>query len=599
MLQQSTIAFHLRDTRERKGTRVGATQIEEISRLGALIIPIFLLFIIGLALRFDPNRRVARPSAAHKVFAKWEEPWGALIVLVRIVLIVFLIDATTTLLFGTTFPYIGKLPDWATFRSPLQAILYTLLSLFAIWIVRRLKRSTMSVWDYAIENDMRFEDWRYADPTLEFRPALLINNYRFRMKWWFKTNIEPITTLQTRMILDCPTFEVFTKRIETGDYPKSYQLKQNGKSLLDTRPWGIWLGPIRRLMKKAVLDEVLHGELLWRIWKDQVDQRTGRMITTRDEMARMLFDELRSLIVCRACSGDLTARQTCAACGGSGATMKNCDQCGGSGIVGSKRCPLCDGFGLHHTPIPIIFLERVQYVWAGRNIHYVENTFPLWLSNLGHLIVYTFFTGIFLLISWFSGAGVTLDTIVQSLLFGGAALVGSLGVAIILIFGTAFNSSGTFFTSYPLRVPKFGDTLWIKLMQLIALLSFGTLLIDTTFVMGQFLIARQSNPVLIIAASSTLTVFAVLFSVGGIYRIHIAMRDAKRSRLDELEHWFQSQADRRDDLDIAKEEELFKDVRELQEWPLDGTVVFGIVSGVVLPVVLSLISFFASSSLFH
>jgi uncharacterized integral membrane protein len=574
-----------------------ASQIEELSRLAALIIPILLLFVIGQVLRFDPNRRVVRPSKALSQVRHLEYPWRFSVLLARLVLIVLLIGAVLALIAQSipALSFMHALPAWLQFDTPTRSVIYALLALVAIWLVRQLKRQTIGLWDYAMDNDLDFSDWRYADPRKDARPPLRVSNYRFRMKWWFKTNLEPITALQLRMIFENPAYADLKAKVDRQEFPPAYGVKKNGKSHLQARPWGLFLGNIASLMKSAVVEGIFFAPPLWEIWRGQVDQRTGQVIITKEQMANMLYLELRNLILCPECRSDATLKTSCSACQGSGAWMPHCPTCGGAGLVKTARCPGCDGLGFHHVPIPIDFLERVQYLWAARNANYVQGTFRFWLTNFAQAIMFVTFTAIFLVVGWLSGIPITGDTIVESLLFAAAALLGVMGVAIILIFGSIFNSSGTFYSSFPLRIAKFGDVLWLRFTQVIAWLAFGTLLIDTTFVMSQFLFARSVNLPLIIAAIATLTTFAILFSLSGIMRIHTAMRDAKRSRLDELDHWLNRV--KQSNFDTSQEEALYKEVRDLAEWPVDGSIMLGVVSGVVLPVVLTLISVLASNSL--
>ncbi|HEY7983299.1 MAG TPA: hypothetical protein VID73_03975, partial [Ktedonobacterales bacterium] len=195
---------------------------------------------------------------------------------------------------------------------------------------------------------------------------------------------------------------------------------------------------------------------------------------------------------------------------------------------------------------------------------------------------------LFLGVSLLFQSTANVDLLAQAMLFGEAVLLGMLSGAIVFVFASAFNGSGMLISSYPLRDTKFGNRVWTQLMNLLGVLTFGSLLIDTTYVMSQFLFVHNANPALVGLATSTVTVFVILISFGGFYTIHTAMRDTKRSRLDELADWLHQTRDAQNQVETAQEEEFFKEVRQLQEWPIDLATTFGIVSGILIPIALAL-----------
>lgn len=66
------------------------------------------------------------------------------------------------------------------------------------------------------------------------------------------------------------------------------------------------------------------------------------------------------------------------------------------------------------------------------------------------------------------------------------------------------------------------------------------------------------------------------------------MRDTKQSRLDELADWLYQSWNTESQLNTDQEEAFFKEIRQVQEWPIDLATTFGIVSGILIPVTLSL-----------
>ncbi len=592
------------------------SQTIQFGRLFALILPVIFLGAINLILRFDPNRRVVRPSQALKHYEALERGWSLWSLVVRVILSLFLADTVLAILAQTTPDpaIVAWLPAPLRSTSPALSAIYVALTFVAIWNVKNLKRLTVSIWDYVAESVLVFQDWRSLRDHDDFRPSLRLGNYRFRMKWWFKTNLEAVTSLQLRMILDAPTLTDFQNQVKNGDFPAAFRLKNTrGKALLSSRPWGLLLGPIKTIMLDSVAgfrrgkgrrgDTYDHGifyaEPLWEIWQDQLDPQTNQRITTRQQMAEMLYRDLRATITCPACLNDEAQRATCERCAHSGAFMPPCPACKGKGAQNKIRCQLCDGLGLNQTPVPVQFLERLQYLWVARNADFVRQTFRVWLTNMAYSCAFALLVIIYLLTFWLSGAALTIDTLIQIFLFAGASLVGCVGAAIILVFGKTFNSSGTFYASFPLRVTKFGDLLWTKFMAIITALSFGILFIDTTLVLSQYFFGGSSDTIVYsIVAIFGLTLLALLLSVSGVVQVHRAMKDAKQSRLDELEHWLNDPKVRERNFDRSQEEDLFKEVREMTEWPIDGTVILGVISGIVLPLLLALASIATSSSFF-
>ncbi len=557
-------------------------QASDIIRLGALLIPVLVLFVAGQALRFDPNRRALRPSISAIAIKPFEEPWGRFFLLLRGVLtLLLMLDFVEIVLNGAHQQAIlGYFPAWLIFRNPDLGAVYVGLALFAIWIIRRLKRMSLSIFDDAFETHLDYNGWRVVDLEKDSRPMLILGTWRYQMKWWFKTNLEPITAVQLRMICEAPTYVAFRDRVNQDEFPACFT------NVMGKRPWGRLLGTVRQQMQKLVLEKVFQADELWKMWHNAQNPYTGQAITNKDQMADMLYTELRNTIICPACLAHPTQIADCAECLGSGTTQAPCPSCKGTGFgAPEKLCQHCGGTGLNLQPTPVAFLDRLQYLWMARNIGFLKQTFPVWLSNRMYVIVFALTTTIFLTTSLLFGGIFTVDLLVGALLFGGAALLGCVGGGIVVIFGSAFNSSGTLLTSYPVRYSRFGNRIWARLMNLIVLLIFGFLLIDTTFLMSQFLFEHHTNGTVVIGAAFALTTFVVLYSVIGISRIHVAMRDAKRSRLDELEAWlYHAPAG----TDTSQAVEMFNAVRELQEWPLDVSTILGIISGVVLPILLTL-----------
>jgi hypothetical protein len=441
----------------------------------------------------------------------------------------------------------------------------------------------MRVFDQAFESHLDFADWRTVNLERDSRPALHLGKWRYQMKWNFKTNPEPIDALHMRMLLDCPDFDTFEQHIKDEVYPPSFT------SILNDYPYGRFVGTIKDIMRVDVLQRMYRSKTLWEIWENERNPQTGALLTDPDNMARMIYAEIRTLIVCQQCGADAPAITTCQTCNGSGALVVPCELCHGKGLgTKGQPCRQCGGLGLHHRPILVAFMNRLQYIWMARNVDYLKMTYPVWLSYLTYVGIFATSGAIFVGASLLFQTPFSLDLLVDAGLFGAAALLGSLGAAIVVIFGTAFNGSGMLLASYPLRYTKFGNHIWIQLMNLIGLLTFGALLIDTTFVLSQVLFTSHINIVLLILATSVLSLFVVLFSFGGFYSIHTAMRDTKRSRLEELTEWLYQNKRAENSIDTAQEEEFFKEIRELQEWPIDMVTTLGIVSGILIPVILSL-----------
>jgi hypothetical protein len=567
-----------------------SSPVTDTIRLGALIIPILVLFVAGQALHFDPNRRLRRPSKAREAISRYEQPWGVFLYLLRVLLVLLiLLDLIEITLIGTNQrDLLTYLPAWAIFQNPNLEVIYALLAYFALEMVDRLKRMSMNTFDFAFETHLDFEDWRMVDVERDSRPTLLLGKWRYYMKWWFKTDLELIDVVQMRMLIDCPDFETFKYRILHDDYPPRFA------KILNTSPWGKFLGTIRELMRVDVIERIFHSPSLWEIWRKEINPMTGKRYT-EEEMATTLYAELRGLLVCPQCQALPAQLADCRMCFGSGARMGHCTECLGKGVdEHEQQCSHCGGLGLNHRPIPFAFLNRLQYLWMARNVDYLRKTFHVWLANRTYVVIFGSSALIFLAVSLFLQSNFNVDLLVEAVLFGGAALIGSLGAAIVIIFGSAFNSSGTLASPYPLRYAKFGNPIWVQLRNIISWLTFSMLLIDTTFVMSQFLFEHHSNTVMVILAASALTLFVMFFGFGGVFSIHAAMRDSKRSRLDELEDWLFRNKLKQEPADSSQEEECIKEIRDLQEWPLDVPTTLGIFSGIVLPVMLSVGSTLAS-----
>lgn len=561
-----------------------SSQANDLIRLGAFIIPILVLLIAGQALRFDPNRRVTRISVTREAVHPFEQPWGYFIGAIRWFLVVLLLlDIVQIALMSLQeHALLALLPAWATFSDPNGSAIYATLALLALWIIRRLKYMSMNIFDLAFETHLDFADWRTVDVEHDTRPALHLGNWRYEMKWNFKTNPEAIDALHMRMILECPTFAEFKQCIEDDKYPPGFA------PVMQRHPYGPFLGTTRKLMHEAVLEGIYQSGTLWDIWENQMNPQTNMVISSKAEMADMLYNEIRSLIVCTNCKAAPEQVSLCTTCHGSGAVLVHCTVCHGSGLSEKTvPCKQCGGLGLHHKPIPVVFMNRLQYFWMARNVDYLTKTFPVWLSYLTYFAILGVSTALFLGGSLVFQSSFSPDLLVEALLFGAAALLGSLGAAIVIIFASAFNGSGILLSSYPLRDVKFGNHIWIQLMNLLALFTFSALLIDSTFALSQFLFASTANVAALIVATSVFTLFLVMISFGGFYSIHTAMRDTKKSRLDELADWLH-QHPPESDLDTTQEEEFFKEIRNLQEWPIDIAVSFGIISGILIPVTLSL-----------
>ena len=356
-------------------------------------------------------------------------------------------------------------------------------------------------------------------------------------------------------------------------------------------------------MEKDVLEKIYRAGSLWAIWEGKPNPyQNGALITTPTQMASMLYTELRGLILCADCQMHPEKVAACGTCLGSGTRLIHCAHCQGVGLNERKKsCEQCGGLGLRHRLVPGAFMNRLQYLWMGRNVDLMKGLFPVWLSNLTYLSIFAITTGIFLGASLLFQATITFDLLVQALLFGEAVLLGMLSGAIVFVFAVAFNGSGMLISSYPLRDTKFGNSVFTQLMNLLGWLTFGSLLIDTTFVMSQFLFAQNINFVALALATSTVTAFVIVISFGGFYSIHTAMRDTKQSRLDELGEWLHQPRDPDSPLDTDQEEDFYKEIRQLEEWPIDLATTFGIVSGILIPITLALggpISAFLSS-IFH
>jgi hypothetical protein len=576
-----------------------SAQLGDIIRLGSFVIPIIILLIAGQVVRFDPNRRLSRPSVCKAAIKGREQPWGWILQTVRVILVALLVVDLAQI--GLTSlgdsSLLAWAPAWAIFQNPNGSAIYVSLALLATWFVGRLKRTSMDIFDQVFESHLDFNDWRTADYTRDSRPALHLGNWRYQMKWNFKTNPEPIDALHMRMIIDCHDFAEFERRIKAGEYPGGFE------KILKYSPYGRILGDTRSLMEHDMLHRIYRAPSLFAIWENQPNPyANGALITSDTEMASMLYTELRGLILCAECRAHPEKVAACAECGGTGARLFRCADCGGSGINAKKKsCEQCGGLGLRHTLVPGAFMNRLQYLWMGRNVDLMKNLFPVWLSNLTYASVLAVATALFLGASLLFGGALNVDLLAQSLLFGEAVLLGMLSGAIVFVFAVAFNGSGMLIASYPLRETKFGNHVFSQLMNLLGWLTFGSLLIDTTFVMSQFLFVHNINVAALALAASTVTAFVIVISFGGFYSIHTAMRDTKQSRLDELSEWLHHPQRRDTTLDTDQEEEFFKELRDLQEWPIDLNVGLGIVSGILIPVALSLGSVLTGplSSLFH
>lgn len=479
---------------------MGTNQASAIIRLGALIIPIIILFVAGQALRFDPNRRVARPSQTKAAIHDFERPWGWFFVIARSLLILLLVldVGEIALRSVSNQAWLAILPRWAVFQNPSIEAIYATLALFAIWMVRRLKYLAISTFDEAFETHLDFSDWRTVDIARDSQPALRMGRWRYQMKWRFKTHLDIIDVLQMRMLIDCPTFAIFEEHVLTDTFPPGFA------SIMQTYPYGRFVGSIKQLME-ANIKGLFQTASLWAIWEDEPHPtQKDQFISTPHDMAVMLYDELRLLLLCSLCQARPSDIATCTACHGTGTKLHNCADCQGKGHRNDadQPCSTCRGLGLAHNPIPLYaFLNRLQYLWMARNLDFLKGKFHIPLSNRAYFIIFGGSSLIFLIATLLFQPHFTVELLVQTLLFGSASLFGSIGAAIVLIFNFTFNSSGTLITPYPARYTKLGNNIWMRLRDLVAQLTFGMVLIDTTFIMSQFLFEPQKNTVLVFIAA--------------------------------------------------------------------------------------------------
>ncbi len=567
---------------------MASAQVSDIIRLGSFVIPILVLLLAGQAVRFDPNRRLSRPSVVRKYIRPFDQPWGRFLFAFRVMLVaLLLLDVVEIVLTSVGAQQtLTFLPSWAIFHNPNGSAMYAMLALLAIWFVGYLKHTSMNIFDQVFESHLDFADWRIPDPARDDPPPLHLANWRYEMKWNFKTNPEPIDALHIRMLMECPTYAEFSARIEHDQYPDSFQ------SILQYSPYGWIIGDTKSLMRRDVRRGLYQAPALWEIWQNQPNPyNASQIIDSPEAMADMLYTELRGLLVCPNCRARPEQVTYCEACSGSGARMASCALCAGSGLAPDKpdkqACKDCGGTGLLRRPVPNTFMNRLQYLWMARNVDLMKRLFPVWLSNLTYFSIFASTTALFFGVSLAFNAAPTVDLAVQALLFGEAVLLGMLSGAIVFVFAGALNGSGMLLSSYPLRDTKFGNRIWVQLMNLLGVLTFGSLLIDTTFVMSQFLFVHNLNVSLLTIAATTVTAFVLVVSFGGFYTIHTAMRDAKRARLDEIADWLHQSHLAGVKRKTDQEEEFFKEIRELQEWPIDIATTFGIVSGAVIPIVLA------------
>jgi hypothetical protein len=563
-----------------------SAQLGDLIRLGSFVIPVIILLIASQVVRFDPNRRLSRPSVCKKAIKPYDRPWGWLLATARTLLIALLLADLTEIILTSLNDrdLLTRFPAWAIFQSPNGSAIYLSLALLATWFTGRLRHISMEIFDQVFASHLDFTDWRTVNYDHDSRPALHPGNWRYAMKWNFKTNPEPIDALHMRMLIECPTFTEFEDRVLHNKYPDSFE------KFLRYSPYGRIIGDMRSLMKTDILQRIYRAESLYDIWKGQPNPYVAdTTVSSKDEMASMLYAELRGLIICAQCGRRADEMTQCQTCGGTGTRLIHCSVCQGEGLnEKNKTCENCGGLGLRYRIVPGAFMNRLQYLWMGRNVDVMKTLFPVWLSNLTYFGIFAVATGLFLGGSLLFGGALNIDLLALSLLFGEAVLLGMLSGAIVFVFGVAFNGSGMLIESYPLRETKFGNYIFIQLMELLGWLTFGSLLIDTTFVMSQFLFIHNLNPIGLALATSTATAFVIVISFGGFYTIHTAMRDTKQSRLNELAEWLHDPLHRDSALNTDQEEQFFKELRDVQEWPIDFGVALGIVSGILIPVALSL-----------
>jgi hypothetical protein len=566
-------------------------QANQLIWLGLLLSPVIVLLLLGQRLTFDPNRRAGRRmSVVMMAIGRSDRLWRGLFAWTRLWLLLVLLLNLLELVLTVTGRHdlVAALPAWALFHNDTLATVYLMLTLFVVWMVPRLRAMSASIFDDAFATQFDLGGWRVvqeaslwgvANEHRTTHPQLFPGTWRYRMKWWFKTNLQPVDALLMRMIIDCPSFAEFERRIMSDDYPIAFS------TLLTSYPFGRALGTARQLMHHDVLQRVFRANALWELWQGAFNSADGRIISSRNEMAAMLYDELRVLILCPACKGLAQEQASCAHCLGSGAVMTPCPACHGTGITSSKRqCYQCNGTGLENRPIPMTFLNRLQYLWTARNLDTLKATFPVWLSYRAYFVIFAVsfaaFSGIALLLQH----GFTVDILSEACLFGSAVLFGVVGAFIAIVFGNAFNGSGALVVPFPLTYSKYGNYLWVEMMGLIGWLTFGLILFDMIFVVSQFLFVPHIDLGFGIVLVSLLTVFLEAISLGVFFSIHAAMRDAKRSQMDELAEWLSLMLQQEYDADTSREEEFYRELRELREWPLDA----GIITNILLPIILSI-----------
>lgn len=529
-------------------------------RVVALAFPLLMTLLLGAGYRFTRNRNYGLQPPAKRFLNE-----GRGTALVRAVPLAALWVIVVLLLADVGLRALGGANGWAHqldavlgVPDPTLTLLFALLGILALGASTRIKLMTLDLWADARDNYLDFHAWADLDHKGP--------RWRYLMKWWYVERPEPIDAITIVMVRESESFDVFERRVKAGDWPKGFE------AVMRRKFWGWYLPSVESLLRGAVLQGIFRSPIFAAMGKTPAD----------------LYQDLRSALWCPACRNVEPDRSACVRCAGTGWVDYVCFTCRGTGLTGDVPCAACDGQGVHRESPPVLFMQRLQYLWMARNVAWIEARMPLWLTyRVQAAVVLVGAVGYWLALAHDGTVQSILGTLVAGVYFGGSLLVVSSAAILTLFLLLLFQGTGTFELAYPLADSKIGLELWPRFTSVIisiSVLAFVMYSVGMPVLLFSAALEHQqlSQPFVLIVSLSALT-FG-FFAFGNLFHMHVSMGDAKRSKLGELKHALTASSvdAHQRELDDA----LYKEVRDLREWPIDFSAAAAVVSGFVLPTAL-------------
>lgn len=532
-------------------------------RVVALAFPLVLTLILGAGYRFTRNRNfgVQPPEKTYLHEGRGTSLLRAATLSLLWFVVALLLADVALRQFGMAHALELNLNAFLGVPDPTLTLLFALLGILALGASSRIKLMTLDLWAEARDHYLDFRSWENLDHKGP--------RWRYIMKWWFVERPEPIDAITIMLVRECETFDEFKRRVQTRDWPKGFE------EVMRRKFWGWYLPSVESLLRGAVVRDIFGSPIFAAMGKTPSD----------------VYADLRSAFWCPACGNAEPARSACAVCAHTGWVDYLCFTCRGAGMVGLVPCTACDGRGVHRNRPPVLFMHRLQYLWMARNVAWIEGRMPLWLTyRMQAAVVIVGAAGYYLALAHDGTAQSPLATIMAGIYFGGSLLVVLSAAILTLFLLLLFQGTGTFDLAYPLDDSSLGLELWSKFTSIIigiSVLAFVLYSVGMPVLLFSAVLEHQqlSLPVVLIVSLSAIT-FG-FFAFGNLFRLHVSMEEAKRSKLGELKHFLVGRSV--DARQRERDDALYKEVRDLKVWPIDFSAAAAVVSGFVIPTALQFV----------